>query len=183
AHRGTIRLVMNVEDDRHARGRRITQHTVINKSVCVRNPQARGFLRKSRSLRQIEVIGHERIDDMVGELLLAGVRSATRRTIPCFRNLQAGTHFGLIVRNVLNLHASKNRNSRRKVMAENLALIVSNNYERVGCDVFELVSHAVQGALTPRKTFTAGFDFDLFIKNKTAPTKPPPLIHSPSPAT
>src|SRR5262245_1951595 len=96
AHRRTIRLVMNVEDDRHARRWRMTQHTVINQSVCVRNSKPRGLLRKSRGLRQSKVIGHERVDDMVGELLLASVRCTSGRTIPRFRNLQAGTHFGLI---------------------------------------------------------------------------------------
>src|SRR5690349_21649196 len=106
ADRRAVWLVVDIENNRHTRRRRIGQHTVINKSISVRNSKTRSLFRKSRGLGQIEIIRHEGIDDVIGEALVTWVRCAFGWTVPRFGNLKTRTHLGFVVPNILDLRAA-----------------------------------------------------------------------------
>src|SRR6476659_8259860 len=119
--RWTIGLVMNIEDHRYTRRRRVAQDAVINESICVRHAQPRAIFRKCRCLRQIEIIIHQTLDEMIRQGLRAWICRAIRWTVPAFRNLQAWTDFWFLIGDVLDLGASENRDGWRQHIAEDLA--------------------------------------------------------------
>src|SRR6185369_15139812 len=99
---------------------------MINKSVSVRDAKTRRLSGKLRRLREIEIVRHQSIDDVIGESLSSRICRALSRTIPHLSDFQTRTDLGLLVRNVFDLLAAEYRNSRRQILTENFTLVMTD---------------------------------------------------------
>src|SRR5262245_25888797 len=158
---GPVMGIVNVEYDRYARRRNITQDPVVNKAVRVRNALPRSGLRKGSGLCAIEILFKQGIDNVIGEFLRSWIGRSSRRAVALLRNGQTRTLLLVRERNVLDLLASIDRDCRRQVFGEQLPLIISHDDKDVRRYFFEFASQCIQRPLASSVTLLADFDGDL----------------------
>ncbi len=76
---GDVMRKVNIQNDRDAGRRRVTQNRVIEKPVCVRNAPARRCLRCRIGLRKIEILAGKKIQYVIGKSRRAGIGGACQR--------------------------------------------------------------------------------------------------------